>query len=122
MHTVIGRPMSPFHSTITLPAPGHRMRVGLMLTLFTVFCFANATPRINAAVLVRDTPETVTGPCLDARNAADTPGTPIDNYDCNATFSQQWNFEGFQIQGLGTTYSSGANCVWATGGNGYWRG
>jgi hypothetical protein len=55
------------------------------------------------------------GTCLDADGASDKTGNPLNGAACNATFAQQWNFEGLEIQGIGSTSNTGYICVWATG-------
>jgi hypothetical protein len=54
------------------------------------------------------------GTCLDASGAALK--TFINGGACNATFAQQWDLEGFQIQGIGSNATTGYTCIWATGG------
>jgi hypothetical protein len=74
-----------------------------------------AAPKANAASFVNLKTDQI---CLDVLDGQDQSGQPIDGATCNATFSQQWNFEGNVIEGLGSANNPGYNCVWATGGNG----
>jgi hypothetical protein len=83
--------------------------MGLMLA---VCLFANA-PKAHAVAFVNSDKY-----CLDVLDGQAVAGQPVDNATCNATFSQQWNFEGTVIEGLGSANTPGYNCVWATGGAG----
>jgi hypothetical protein len=103
-------------ATMTLASLTKRIRAGFAVaSLLTILCLGAAAPKANAELIVRDVTVSVTGPCLDVRNADDAAFTPIDNYNCNATISQQWNFEGLQIEGIGSNNTTGLNCVWAEG-------
>jgi hypothetical protein len=90
-------------------------RIALGLATLAGFSLCSLTPSANAAVFVRDSRTSVQGPCLDVRGAATTPGTPIQNYTCNAGVAQQWFFEGLQIVGIGSNGTTGFNCVWTYG-------
>jgi hypothetical protein len=92
-----------------------RIKIALEVSAFVAVSLCSMIPQAEAAVVVRDSTTSVQGPCLDVRNAADAPGTPIQTYTCNATFAQLWNFEGLQIQGIGSNAGTGFNCVWAIG-------
>jgi hypothetical protein len=90
------------------------VRQVLLASTFAVACgFAVLTaPGAHAASFVNAPVGTTnTGPCLDVRGANISSGTGIvQTYTCNATFAQQWNFDVFTIQGLGST-ASGNKCL-----------
>ncbi len=44
-----------------------------------------------------------TGPiCLEARFGNTADGTPVQTFPCSGFFSEQWNWEGLAIHGIGT--------------------
>jgi hypothetical protein len=84
------------------------LRVFLLCSLLSV-PFLSFSPA-HAATFVNGT---IGQPCLDVRGAKVSTGTnnvPVQPSPCNGAFSQQWNFEGFTIQGLGST-ASGGHCL-----------
>ncbi len=83
-----------------------------VLGLMLVLCLCGAVPKANAVIFVNQG----YGTCLDASGGYLK--TFVDGGTCNATFAQQWNFEGHELQGIGSNNTTGANCVWATGGVG----
>ena len=93
------------------PYPTSRRLPSCIFGLMLALCLCGAVPKANAIVFVNQG----YGTCLDARDAYDKTGTPLDGAACNATFAQQWNFEGLEIQGIGSTKNAGYICVWATG-------
>jgi len=99
-------------------APIELPRIKWTLCLLAIFSVCSAVPKADAALFVRDSKTSFQGPCLDVFGAIDTFGTPVENYICNGTVAQQWNFEGLQIQGTGSNGSTGFNCLWSTGGIG----
>ncbi len=74
--------------------------LGLFLATFLAFSSAQAALFVNAQ----------TGGCLDDRGAVTTDRNPLWAFPCNATFAQQWNWEGLAIQGIGTS-AAGGKCV-----------
>ena len=90
-------------------------RVPLALSIVIGLSLCSIVPSAQAAVFVRDSRTSVTGPCLDARGAAAAPNTPIQNFTCNVGVAQQWLFEGLQIVGIGSNGNSGFNCIWTYG-------
>jgi hypothetical protein len=87
----------------------------LFFALTLAICLCGSAPKANAAAFVNLKTDQI---CLDVLDGQNVPGQPIDGATCNSTFSQQWNFEGTVIEGLGSANNPGYNCVWATGGAG----
>src|SRR5215471_2048968 len=90
-------------------------RIVFRLVILVGFSSFSLVPSAHAALFVRDSRTSVTGPCLDVRLAADVSGTPIQVFTCNATVAQNWLFEGLQIIGIGSSSTTGSNCIWTDG-------
>ncbi len=65
--------------------------LGLLVATFFAFSSARAAVFVNVS----------TGACLDDKGAVTTNANPLQAFSCNATFAQQWNWEGGPIQGIG---------------------
>src|SRR5579863_2093018 len=65
-----------------------------VLGLMLVLCLCGAVPKANAVIFVNQG----YGTCLDASGGYLK--TFVDGGTCNATFAQQWNFAGYELQGI----------------------
>jgi hypothetical protein len=82
----------------------------LLCSVLAVPFLGASTAHAAGAMFVSET-----GACLDVRGGSTANRTPVQAFRCNATFAQQWNFDGTTIRGIGTT-NHFAMCVAVSGG------